>query len=189
MSLRPRSALLALPGVVLMAQAPAPRVVQTPAPVGGAVVLDLEAGEYEVVPSDKGQVTVTWTEGDRVRVRTEDRDGGVRVRVGRTPRHHFKARIEVPKVCTLKIRLTAGELHVGAIEGSKDIRSRAGEVHLEVPDPKAYGRVYASNWAGEIHAQAFGGGAEGLFRSFEHQGPGHHTLKVKVMAGEIHLGK
>lgn len=188
MSLRLPSALFLVPALMVSAQS-ASHNVTAPVPSGQIVALDLEAGEYDVVPSDKAQVSVTWERGDRVKVQAEPRDGGLRVRVGNTPHQDFLARIEVPKVCTLKIRLTAGELRIGAIEGSKDIRNRAGEVHLDIPDPKAYGEVYASSWAGEIQAPAFGGGDEGVFNGFRYHGSGPHQLRVKVMAGEIHLGK
>lgn len=189
MSLRLRSALFLLPAVVALAQAPAKHAVQAAVAPGTAVRLELEAGEYDVVPADAAQVQVTWQEGDRVKVETDQKDGAARVRVRRTPHENFKARIEVPRVCTLTVRLTAGELRIGAIEGSKDIHTRAGEVHLDIPDPKVYGDVTASLWAGEIRAKAFGGEAEGVFQTFEHQGPGPHQLRVKLMAGEIHLGK
>jgi hypothetical protein len=181
-------AFLALSLTPLTAQPSPGHAVQAKAAMGGAVDLDLEAGSYDIRPSEAALVRVTWSGADGVRVEAREGADGTRVRVRSTPRNDFKATIEVPRQCRLHLNLTAGELRLGAIEGSKDLRVHAGEIYLAIPDPKAYGEVYASAWAGEIQAPAFGGKDEGLFPSFSWRSTGPNSLRVRLKAGEIHLG-
>jgi hypothetical protein len=107
--------------------------------------------------------------------------------VAHTSHQNFHVRVEVPSCCDLRLRLTAGDVKIGPIEGNKDLFTRAGDLRVAVPRPEAYGRVKASVWAGDIHARAFGGEKSGLFRSFEWQGAGAYSLRASTWAGDITL--
>lgn len=165
----------------------APPTVEKPFAPGGRVVLHLEAGGYvlEASPDDMIRVTCEGHESDHVRVdvTTHGKDG--EVDVSRTPRNIFRARIQVPARCDLKVKMSAGELVIRGIEGHKDLYLRAGELQVAVPDPEVYRTVKASVLAGEINARAFGKNKGGLFRGLELDGPGQYHLKAKVLAGEI----
>ena len=183
-----RPALLALSALALLGQAPMPRAQMTFNP-GGQLALDLEAGDYDLVPGTGNRVLVTWT-GDaegHAKAWFEGTASRARLVVQGTPHQNFHARVEVPARCDLRVHLTAGDLKVGPIEGSKDIFIRAGDLRVEVPKPEDYGSVHASVWAGDIHADAFGGERSGLFRSFNWQGPGACVLPVATWAGDITL--
>jgi hypothetical protein len=181
-------AAFAFSSMILVGQAPLPRAQMAFSP-GGRLTLDLEAGDYDLVPAAGDRVLVSWTGDDEGRARAWI-DGTTReahLVVERTPHQNFHARVEVPARCDLRVRLTAGELKVGPIEGSKDIAMRAGDLRVAVPHPEQYGRVHASVWAGDIHARAFGGERSGLFRSFDHEGPGTFSLRLSTWAGDISL--
>lgn len=183
-----RTAAFVLSGLALLGQTPGPRAQLAFAP-GGQLTLDLEAGDYDLVPGTGDGIVVTWTTdgSGQPKVRLEGAGTQARLSVTRTPRQNFHVRVEVPSRCDLQLQLTAGDLKVGPIEGNKDLFTRAGDLKVAVPHPESYGRVRASVWAGDIHARAFGGERGGLFRRFEWQGKGAYTLRVATWAGDITL--
>jgi hypothetical protein len=159
-------------------------------PVGTTLALDLEAAGLTILPSEDGHVRVRFV-GKReidlanLRVRFNPTGDPAEVRVTNTPNDGFDYEMQVPQSINLDLHMTAGELKIQGVEGHKDIRLHAGEVVVKVGDPKAYGPVSASVWAGEIKPGPFGEGKEGLFRSFHHEGPGKYSLLVKLKAGEV----
>ena len=180
---------LLLTAAPLLAQSPA--VTEKPFPSGGALRLRLEAGEYVIQPSDADKIVVTVsadTDAAVSRTRVDINASGTfgTVTVHHTPtNHHFRAVIEVPRRTDLHVRMTAGELHVQPVEGSKDVELRAGELIIQVPKPDEYGHRDASVWTGAVEASAFNVSKGGLFRSFDQQGPGKYRLHAHVLSGEI----
>ncbi len=180
--------ILSLSAVTLLA---APPVTEKPFAAGGKVCLTLEAGGYtlEASPDDRLRVRCEGAEAEQVRVDIDTRGAEADIDVRRTPRGHFRAVIQVPERTDLTIRMTAGELKVRGIVGHKDIKLRAGELDLAVPDPDAYRTVKASVWAGEICASPWRSSKGGLFRSVALDGPGAYDLRAKLLAGQITFRK
>jgi len=159
---------------------------------GGTIRLHLESGGYEIIPTDSGNIAVTC----RARSPERLRDVKVVIKASRdladvyvtnTPNGNFTATVEVPRESNLWVRLTAGELKVGSVVGSKDLELRAGRLQVQIPRPQDYGHRDASVTTGSIQAGAFEVSTGGLFRSFHQQGPGKYRLHAHVMAGEIDL--
>jgi hypothetical protein len=157
----------------------------------GRVYMSLSAGGYRIQGTGDKEIRVRW--------QTRDPDDMARVRAkldvnGRDatlhldgPSNNFHVVIEVPERTDLVIRLSAGELDVRRIEGSKDIDMWAGDVTIEVGEAERYRRVQASVRAGEISSSPFRVNKGGLFRSFEFDGKGPYDLRVKLMAGDLKL--
>lgn len=157
---------------------------------GGTIRLHLEAGGYNVRPSDGNDIVVTYSARSEARlkdVRVEIKVSGTHanVYVSNTPNNNFNATIDVPRRSSLWARLTAGEMNIGDIEGDKDLEIRAGQLNVSIPRPENYGTREASVTSGAIEASAFGVSKGGLFRSFHQEGPGKYHLRAHVMAGEI----
>ena len=95
--------------------------------------------------------------------------------------------MEVPSRADLYIRLTAGDLRLQNVEGTKDLESHAGELDIDVGRADDDGRVDASVWAGELNAAPYRITKEGLFRSFDWSGTGRYRLHARLKAGEIRL--
>lgn len=174
-----------------LAQEPGPTVEKTFVS-GGRITMELKAGDYTIKPADTNVVRVSWNrtsyEGkDRVRVSVDTKDSNATVRVEDTPHNNFHAVVEVPRSCDLYIHLTAGDINIGDITGSKDVESRAGDMNIDISEPNDYAHVHASVVAGDINASAFHGAKSGLFRSFNWNGPGTRTLKVHLWAGDLNL--
>ena len=185
--------ILLLATVTLNAQKDVPEAaVQQQFAGGGTIRLHLESGGYEIVPTDSGKITVTYSARSlerlkNVKVTIKASQELADVYVTNTPNSHFTATIEVPRESNLWVRLTAGELNVGSVVGNKDLELRAGKLQVEIPRPQEYGHRDASVTTGSIEAGAFEVSTGGLFRSFHQQGPGRYRLHAHVMAGEIDL--
>ena len=159
---------------------------------GGTVRLHLEAGGYTIRPGDSKNVIVTChadseEQLERVKVKIKRMGESADVYVSETPHNNFQATIEVPRRSDLWVRLSAGELVVEDVEGDKDVRVFAGRVQIDVPHPELYGHRDASVMTGSIEASAFDVSKDGLFRSFDQDGPGKYRLHAHVIAGEIEL--
>ena len=157
----------------------------------GKISMDLSAGEYRITGSPDNKIRLAWS------VRGEDSPSDVEARAdvrGRDarivtdgPMNDFKVTIQVPQRTDLYIRLTAGELRLDRVEGSKDVELHAGEIRIDVNRAEDYNSVDASIWAGEIHADPFNVRKEGLFRSFDWKGHGPYRLHARLKAGEVWL--
>jgi hypothetical protein len=163
-------------------------VTEKPFVSGGKIEMQLAAGGYTVRPGDGTAIRVTL-EGNvgssKVDVTTTETQATVSVKD--TPNTNFKATIDVPKSADLLIRLTAGELRVGAITGNKDIESYAGDVEIVTGDAADYASVEASVRAGDLKAGPFGEPQSGLFRSLSWSGKGKYVLRTTLTAGNLTL--
>lgn len=195
--MKPKAWMTALLGMLLMtAAAPISAddefidSVETDFVQGGLITLELSAGEHRIVRSEDDKIRVHWTMDDvrkSVRARTSVEDRTAQVDVDGPSNDNFRTLIEVPEDSNLKVRLTAGVLKVQDVGGDRDIRLRAGELHIEVNETDNYGNVEGSLWAGDINAGPFNQAASGLFRSIEWKGEGQNDLKFKLYAGDVRL--
>jgi hypothetical protein len=159
---------------------------------GGRVQMKLSAGEYRIVAGAPDRILVRWSTQRpedqakaRVQIEVNGRQGTI-VTDGPSNKG-LDVTIELPARSDLFVRLSAGELSIERIEGSKDIQAHAGELNIDIGRREDYKQVNASVWAGEINAEAFGVNKGGLWRSFDWQGKGPYTLQARLKAGEIGL--
>jgi len=154
---------------------------------GGKIEMHLSGGSYEIRAG-----------GDRVRVETSGHTGDTKVDVAAegksatvtvsdTPHNNFHATIDVPKSADLVVRLTAGDLRIEPIVGNMDVDSTAGNVTIQVANPNDYATVDGSVKAGDIAADAFGESRSGLLQHLTWSGPGTHTLRANLGAGDLFI--
>ena len=157
----------------------------------GKISMDLSAGEYRITGNPEHKIRMTWSVRDADRLSDVDARADIRGSEARIvtdgPTNNFKVDIQVPLKADLYVRLTAGELRLDGVEGSKDVELHAGELRIDVNRAEDYHSVDASIWAGEIHADPFNVRKEGLFRSFDWKGKGPYRLHARLKAGEVHL--
>jgi len=152
---------------------------------GGKIEMHLSGGSYEIrAGGDRVHVQTSGHTGDtKVDVATEGKSATVTV--SDTPRNNFRATIDVPKSADLVVRLTAGDLKIEPIAGNMDVDSTAGDVTIQVANPNDYATVDASVKAGDIKADAFGESRSGLLQHLTWSGPGTHTLRANLGAGDL----
>ncbi len=158
---------------------------------GGVVRLDLSAGDHRILKGADDRVRVSWhtrtaEQMEEARVRTRVKGNEAIVRTW-GPGKGFRVDIQLPRRSDLYLRMTAGNLSIAGIEGHKDVRLRAGNLDIEVDDPRQYRRVDASVTAGDLLARSFGVSTGGLFRSFSRRGTGTFELRARLWAGNLQL--
>src|SRR5690348_2848661 len=159
---------------------------------GGTIRMHLNAGGYDIMGTDSNAIVVTYNGGSlektrKIKVNIQTGDSVAELWVKETPHSNFHAAIEVPRRSDLWIRLTAGDLKVGDIEGNKDVEVYAGEVEIRIAHPEDYGHRDISVTTGSIDAPAFDISKGGLWRSFRENRAGKYALHVHVAAGEVTL--
>jgi hypothetical protein len=168
------------------------RTVERAFPAGGVVNMDLSAAGYRLTGVSTNQIRVSWRTrkpSDERRVRVSLELQGNRVAFLRTygPKEGLHFDIDVPQKTTLNIDLSAGDLQIRGIEGSKDVSVWAGDVGIEVGDPAAYRRVNASVRVGDLDARPFSVDTGGIFRSLSWDGKGAYELRARLFAGDLKL--
>ena len=156
----------------------------------GEISIKLSAGQHRISRSPVNHIRISWRvdDDDIGDVETKTRVDGASAEIDIDgPGKNFRTVIEVPGRSDLIVRLSAGELDVEYIEGSKDIELRAGDLSIEVGSTDEYAQVEGSLWAGDIDAGPFNQEKSGLFRSIEWQGEGDHKLRFKLYAGDVKL--
>jgi hypothetical protein len=156
---------------------------------GGKVDIHLDAGDYEVRAAADNHVRVTMTgkTGDAtVDVVVDGKHADVTVR--HTSHTNFKCIVEVPKASDVAIRLSAGDLQVGAIAGSKDVESGAGDMTIAVGNPDDYANIDASVSVGDLSGGPLGdAGGQFVSHSIKKTGKGWRTFHAHLGAGDLKL--
>ena len=88
------------------------------------------------------------------------------------PKSNFHAVIEVPRKTDLRVRMSAGELSIGDVEGNKDIEIIAGNLKLNSLRPQDYARADFSVRIGDVYAPLLKTARAVLWRSFKTCRPG-----------------
>jgi hypothetical protein len=81
--------------------------------------------------------------------------------------------------------MSAGDLRISGIEGNKDVESHAGDLTIQLDDPKKYGEVDASVRMGDLSLPAFNVSKGGMFRSWKRNEKGEYRLHVHLGAGDL----
>lgn len=197
MSTTTRPILVALAALVgafhltAVAQTSPTREVERAFAKGGRVAMDLSAGEYTIKGTAVDSIRVrceTRDQRDMERVRAEVKVNGTTASIlTRGPHNNFRVSIELPQRADLDINLSAGDVTIRGLEGSKLLSMWAGDVTIEVGEAALYKRVDATVRAGEINASPFGRSTGGLFRSLHWTGGGKYTIDARITAGELNL--
>jgi hypothetical protein len=158
---------------------------------GGTIVMKLGAGDYRIEGRGEDKIRVEWRAdraADAENLKTKLEATGTRATIATSgAKHGVHYTIGIPSRSDLDIDLSAGDLRVVGIEGSKRVESWAGDISIEVGRPEQYRDVEASVRAGDISARPFNVSTGGLFRSFTRTGSGPYSLRVKLVAGDLTL--
>jgi len=165
--------------------------IDKPFRAGGVVRLNLSAGSYRIVGDEAERIVVAWhtrrsEDMRQVRSKVETREKEAFVTLD-GPHNGFEVDIRVPARSDLDLDLSAGELRIREIVGSKTVDVWAGEITIDVGDSSAYRHVEARVRFGELDARPFNVTKGGIFRSFKWEGRGGYDLRARLFAGEIKL--
>ncbi len=158
---------------------------------GGTIAMELEGADYKITPSGNDHITISYgtnpynTQLTKIAAGVKGSDANLHIQTPSGNGIHVE--IGVPAKANLYTRMTAGNLTVEGVEGSKDLELRAGNMTIDVVDAKQYGPVYASVSSGDLAADAWSTNKGGLLRSFKTNGSGKYGLHAHVGAGKLTL--
>jgi len=154
------------------------------------LAIELSSGDYQIVPSDSDSIAVVYhgqaLDESKVEVQIASGHGQNYLKIA-APKSDFHAVIEVPRHTDLRVRMTAGDLRVGEVEGNKDIEMRAGSLELNAIRPQDYAKTDFSVRLGDLRAPSFNTTKSGFRRSFRTSGPGKYRLHAHVGVGDLTL--
>lgn len=165
---------------------------EAPIPAGSHIELHLRSGDIRIVGSEDGKVSVDVSGKNKdkiedLRYRLTSESGKAELRVSGGPRNDLTMEVHIPHNSELYARVTAGDVTIENVVGSKDVELHAGDLTISVGNPDDYSSVEASVTAGDISASPFHEDHGGLFRSFRKSGTGKYTLYAHVGAGDLTL--
>ena len=159
---------------------------EKPFAAGGTIEMQLDGGDYVVraSPDDNIRVSTGGNPGNSVaELTTNGTHANLIIRD--TPHNNFHATLEIPKTADLTVHLSAGNLEIAAVEGNKNIDSKAGNVGIAVPNANDYSSVNASVKVGDLSAGPFGRSSSGLAPRLSWSGPGKYVLRADLGAGNL----
>ena len=153
--------------------------------------IELGSGDYQIVVSGSDSIAIVYDEGTsdafrNVKVQIDSGHGQNHLKIA-GPKSNFHAVIEVPRKTDLRVRMSAGGLSIGDVEGNKDIEVVAGNLELNSLRPQDYALADFSVRIGDVYAPLFKTAKTRLSRSFKTAGPGKYRLHAHVGVGDLTL--
>lgn len=152
--------------------------------------LQLHAGDYKIIPGKSDSLVViyeTKTAGQLKKVKIRfDEHATENLLVIKGPTN-YRVRIEVPRQTNLFVRMTAGDLHIGRIEGNKNVELHAGDLDIDGFYPEDYGKVDLSVRIGDVAAEPLNVSKGGFWKKHQSIGPGKYRLHAHVGVGDLNL--
>ena len=153
--------------------------------------IELGSGDYQIVASASDSIAVVYDEGNgdamrKVKVQIDSGHGQNHLKIA-GPKSNFHVVIEVPRKTDLRVRMSAGGLSIGDVEGNKDIEIVAGTLELNSLRPQDYAQADFSVRIGDVYAPLFKTAKTRLWRSFKTAGPGKYRLHAHVGVGDMTL--
>lgn len=152
--------------------------------------IELGSGDYQIVASASDSIAVVYDEGAdavrKVKVQIDSGHGQNHIKIA-GEKSNFHAVIEVPRRTDLRVRMGAGGLSIGDVEGNKDIEIVAGNLELNSLRPEDYAQADFSVRIGDVYAPLFKTAKTKLRQPFRTSGPGKYRLHAHVGVGGMTL--
>jgi hypothetical protein len=160
---------------------------------GGIVTLTLSSGDYTVRAGASDRVRVQWRAEDvehdkdmkKIQVVSDVFERVLTIRT-KGPTNHARFTIEIPARSDVHLRMRAGDVRIEGIEGNKNVRMTAGDLHIDV-QPDSLRHVHASVSIGDLNARSLGIAKDGFKNSLDWFGEGRYTLDARLFAGDVVL--
>jgi len=160
---------------------------------GGRVELHLSSGDLKVSPGDDNHISVRYRmQSDhadfisKVKTRFEVTPSNASLRVSGPHNGSIDVELKVPARSSLYLRVFAGDIVVGPIEGDKNVETHAGDILIDLPEHFDVGAVDASTHAGDVTAP-WGKPHGWIGNSLKYAGGGKYNIHAHTFAGDIDL--
>lgn len=162
-------------------------------PEGGKVELRVRCGDVHIVPSSDTRISLSYTmhsnhAGFLRKVEPTFHIAGQNAHLTlKAPRGgNVEVELKVPVRTDLFVRLSAGDVKVGPIQGNHNVETFAGDIAFRLLQNELYGPVDASTRAGDVSAP-FGRTKGWVGNSLRYEGPGKFHLHAHTFAGDVNF--
>jgi hypothetical protein len=160
---------------------------------GGTVELRLGHADVHIVPTNDTRISLSYTMHSRHsgflrKVEPTFHITGQNAHLTlKSPRDgNIEVELKVPVRTDLFVRLSAGDVNVGPIQGNHDVETFAGDIAFHLLDAAFYGPVDASTRAGDVSAP-FGRTKGWIGNSLKYEGPGKYRVHAHTFAGDVNF--
>jgi hypothetical protein len=157
----------------------------------GQLELRVRYGDVHILPTQDSQISITYTMHsqhsdfiNKVEPRFEVKGSKATLAIKSPGNGSIDIDLKVPVQTDIYLRLSAGDVTIGPIEGNKDVETHAGDIEIDVPRTASYGPVDASTHAGDV-AGPFGSPHGWIGKSLKYKGEGPYRLHAHTFAGDI----
>ena len=157
----------------------------------GQVELRVRYGDVHISPAQDSQISITYTLHSnhtdfihKVEPRFEVKGSNATLTLKAPRKGAVDVDLKVPAQTDVYLRLSAGDVTLGPIEGNKDVETHAGDIDIDVAREASYGPVDASTHAGDV-AAPFGKPHGWIGNSLKYQGAGAYRIHAHTFAGDV----
>ncbi len=161
----------------------------------GQVELRVRYGDVHIVPGDDSHIVLSNTmhsnhsDFDRkVEPQFEVKGSKAALTLKAPHSGNTEVNIKLPARTDIYLRVSAGDITLGSIEGNKDLETHAGDIDIDIAQEASYGPVDASTHAGDV-AAPFGQPHGWIGNSLKYQGTGAYRIHAHTLAGDVRLHK
>lgn len=158
---------------------------------GGRIELHMLCGDLRIVPANDSRISLSYTMHSnhpdfirKVKPEFEVTASDAILRLEAPRNGNIDVELKVPARSDLYVRVFAGDISVGQIEGNQNVETHAGDIAIQLPEHLNYGRVDASTHAGDVSAP-FGKTRGWIGSSLEYDGGGKYRVHAHTFAGDI----
>ena len=158
---------------------------------GGRIELHMHYGDLQIVPSSDSRISLSYTmhsnHSDFIRKVVPDFEVTASNAILRLEAPHngnVDVELRVPARSDLYVRVSAGDISVGPIEGNQNVETHAGDIEIQLPEHLKLARVDASTHAGEVSAP-FGKTHGWIGNALKYDGGGQYRVHAHTFAGDI----
>ena len=160
---------------------------------GGRIELHLCCGDLKVSPGDDNHISLRYKMQSehadfipRVTTKFDVTASSALLRVSGPYNGSIDVELKVPARSNIYLRVFAGDIVVGPIEGDKNVETHAGDIVINLPEHFDVGAVDASTHAGDVSAP-WGKPHGWIGNSLKYAGDGKYSIHAHTFAGDIDL--
>jgi hypothetical protein len=162
---------------------------------GASLVFRFRGGDVRIRRgTDPQHIIVRYTpdpkkpgEENKVQVQSRVRGSQVQIEVKAPTSLSVDAEVEVPSPIALEVHMTAGDLSVQGIDGSKDLHLFAGDLRVDVARLQDLGDAEVSVGIGDVSVPPVGKTHGWLGHTWKYKGGGPYRLYAHTRFGDTSL--
>lgn len=158
---------------------------------GGRIELHLHYGDLRVVPTNDTRISLRYTMHSNhsgfIRKVVPDFEvtaANATLRIEAPRDGNVDVELAVPSRSDLYVRVSAGDISLGSIDGNQNVETHAGDIQIHLPEHLNLARVDASTHAGDVFAP-FGKAKGWIGNSLKYDGGGQYRVHAHTFAGDI----